>query len=89
MSKTNSKPTKAERKQMVAYDCEDCFKYYASLGLSEEEIRQKMNKCSRHRNQLEAEKEKAPDSYWDLDFPTTPEIKRRNMMKDMTKKAKN
>ena len=69
---------------MVAFDCDDCFKYYASLGLTEEQIRQKMSNCSRHRNQREAEK--PADNFWDLDFPTTPEIKRRNLMVDKTKK---
>jgi hypothetical protein len=77
--------TRAERKQLDAFDCDECTRYYQSLGLSEEQIRAKMSVCSRHRNALEAEK--TNDEYWDLDFPSTPEIKRRNLTKNCVSKS--
>lgn len=77
--------TRTERKQLTAFDCEECARYYQSLGLSDEQIEAKMKFCSRHRNAIEAEK--TTDDYWDLDFPSSPEIRRRNLTKNCVKKA--
>lgn len=87
-SKSLVNPTKvrkkAERKQINAHKCYECYNYYKTLNLSEEEIEKRMQSCSRHRSNIPPSKE--PDNFWDLDFPTEEEMEKRKMMIDTTKK---
>jgi len=75
---------KAERKQINAHDCLECYNYYKVLNLSDEEIEKRMQNCSRHRSNTPPTKES--DSFWDLDFPTEEQMQERKMMIDTTKK---
>lgn len=88
-NRTLANPTKvvrkkAERKQINAHKCYECYNYYKALNLTEEEIDKRMQNCSRHRANVAPTKE--PDNFWDLDFPSDEEILKRNMMIDETKK---
>ncbi len=51
------------------------FQYYSGLGLSEEEKQQRMKSC-RHRSRF-APPPSTPEHYWDVDFPSTQESKKR------------
>ncbi|KAF3421867.1 hypothetical protein E2986_11260 [Frieseomelitta varia] len=59
---------KLERAQMNGVSCWECKRYYASLGLSEEEIKMRQNKCSRHRT-VYNERNSTPDDFWNPLFP--------------------
>lgn len=87
--KSLAKPTKvvrkkAERKQINAHNCYECYNYYKKLNLTDEEIEQKMQNCSRHRAIVAPTKE--PDHFWDLDFPSEEEIKKRKMINEKQSK---
>lgn len=76
---------KSERAKLVASLCEDCRGYYATYKhLSEEQLQEKLQQCSRHRGQVH--KPPTPDNFWEVDFPSTPELKRRGYLKLRTKK---
>ncbi|XP_052130519.1 DNA endonuclease RBBP8-like [Frankliniella occidentalis] len=60
----------AKRKALPGQTCDNCEEYYKSAGL--EGI---VNKCSRHR--AEHPRVRTPKGMWDLDFPTTPELRAR------------
>ncbi|KZC11931.1 DNA endonuclease RBBP8 [Dufourea novaeangliae] len=62
--------SKAERAKMQGVSCWECKKYYAELGLSEREIKQRQNQCSRHRTKYN-ERESTPEGFWDPLFPDT------------------
>ncbi|XP_033361402.1 uncharacterized protein LOC117239713 [Bombus vosnesenskii] len=61
---------KSERAQMNGVSCWQCKQYYTSLGLSEEEIRMRQNKCSRHRTKYN-ERNETPEDFWNPLFPDT------------------
>ncbi|CAL1273415.1 unnamed protein product [Larinioides sclopetarius] len=74
---------KSERKQLVGYECKECEKYFADLGLSEEEKRERLNKCSRHRAKFPPPA--TPEHFWELDFPDTQECKARGYLNETQK----
>ncbi|XP_054707867.1 uncharacterized protein MAL8P1.12-like [Uloborus diversus] len=76
---------KAERRQLVGYDCKECEKYYSDLGLSEKEKQQRLKKCSRHRAKFVPPS--TPEHFWELDFPDTQECKTRGYL-NATQKMK-
>lgn len=61
---------KADRAKMSGVSCWECERYYANLGLSEEEIKLRQNQCSRHRTN-EKKKEDTPEGFWDPLFSGT------------------
>ncbi|XP_017796141.1 PREDICTED: uncharacterized protein LOC108577493 [Habropoda laboriosa] len=61
---------KSERARMTGVTCWSCKKYYANLGLSEEEIQARQNQCSRHKAK-QNEREGSPEGFWDHLFPDT------------------
>ncbi|XP_018327912.1 uncharacterized protein LOC108738823 [Agrilus planipennis] len=58
------------RQNLKGWSCKDCKKYYEALDLPEEELKEKMNKCSRHRSKFKPMND-TPVGYWDLTFPPT------------------
>ncbi|RWS08073.1 uncharacterized protein B4U79_01212 [Dinothrombium tinctorium] len=68
---------KQERNLLNGYECEDCYEYFKDLGLPEKELRQRLNKCSRHRGHFSPPK--TPEHFWEMGFPSTPECKRRGL----------
>ncbi|GFU37408.1 DNA endonuclease RBBP8 [Nephila pilipes] len=74
---------KSERKQLNAFDCRECEKYYADLGLSEEEKQKRMKNCSRHRSKFAPPA--TPEHFWELDFPDTQECKARGYLNETQK----
>ena len=61
---------RSERAKMTGVSCWECKQYYASLGLSEDEIKARQNQCSRHRT-VHNEKKDTPEGFWDPLFPDT------------------
>lgn len=43
---------KEERMKLDGWDCEQCAKYYGAIGLSPSKMKDRMNKCSRHRDKF-------------------------------------
>ncbi|GFQ71821.1 DNA endonuclease RBBP8 [Trichonephila clavata] len=74
---------KSERKQLNAFDCRECEKYYDDLGLSEEEKKKRMKNCSRHRSKFAPPA--TPEHFWELDFPDTQECKKRGYLNETQK----
>ncbi|GBN25922.1 DNA endonuclease RBBP8 [Araneus ventricosus] len=74
---------KSERKQLTGFECKECEKYFADLGLSEEEKRERLNKCSRHRAKFPPPA--TPEHFWELDFPDTQECKARGYLNETQK----
>lgn len=63
-----------ERKKLDGYACDFCQDYYDKLGLSEEELKQRMKCVSRHRGY---KRPKTPDNFWELEFPDNEECVKR------------
>ncbi|CAK9809525.1 hypothetical protein ANTPLA_LOCUS6228 [Anthophora plagiata] len=61
---------KSDRAQMTGVACWECKKYYANLGLSEEEMKARQNQCSRHKIKRN-ERESTPEGFWNPIFPDT------------------
>ncbi|XP_012142191.2 uncharacterized protein LOC100876052 isoform X1 [Megachile rotundata] len=61
---------KADRAKMSGVSCWECQRYYANLGLSEEEIKLRQNQCSRHRTN-EKKREDTPEGFWNPLFSGT------------------
>ncbi|CAL1539851.1 unnamed protein product, partial [Lymnaea stagnalis] len=62
---------KSEREKLEGFSCRECYEYYKTSGLSEEEMKQRMNQCSRHRHKFVAPA--TPEHFWSLGFPDTAE----------------
>lgn len=54
---------RSEREKMIGITCWECEKYYTNLGISEEEIKMRQNKCSRHRTTYN-ERINTPEGFW-------------------------
>ena len=61
---------KSDRAKMAGVTCWECKKYYANLGLSEEEIKARQNQCSRHRTN-EKKRGDTPEGFWNPLFSGT------------------
>ncbi|XP_012056769.1 PREDICTED: uncharacterized protein LOC105619861 [Atta cephalotes] len=60
---------KADREKLNGFDCWECRKYYQNLSLSKEELKKRLNQCSRHRHKYE--RPNTPEGFWDPEFPET------------------
>ncbi|XP_071653406.1 uncharacterized protein [Temnothorax longispinosus] len=60
---------KADRAKLNGWDCWECREYYKNLSLPEEELKKRMNQCSRHRRIYE--RPNTPEGFWDPVFPET------------------
>ena len=66
---------KNERINLKARKCNYCDQFWRSMNLSEEKLKQKLHKCSRHRYNVSPPK--TPEHFWDTDFPDIAECKTR------------
>uniref|UniRef100_T1JFB5 DNA endonuclease activator Ctp1 C-terminal domain-containing protein n=1 Tax=Strigamia maritima TaxID=126957 RepID=T1JFB5_STRMM len=64
-----------DRAKLDGFGCHQCKEYYGNLNLTEEELKKRMNNCSRHRDNHVPSN--TPEHFWDVDFPTTQESKNR------------
>src|SRR5277367_1472886 len=55
------------RKKLNGYTCIMCEKYYKTKNLNEEDYKNLLNKCSKHRAKWSPYK--TPPHFWDTDFP--------------------
>ncbi|XP_046548768.1 uncharacterized protein LOC124258729 [Haliotis rubra] len=70
---------KAERQQLKASSCQECYEYYKSKGCSEEEIQQQIQDCSRHRARYLPPS--TPEHFWSIGFPDTQECEERGYIR--------
>lgn len=68
---------KADRKQLNGYACKQCQHYYGD-NLNEAQIKERLNKCSRHR--ANNSPPTSPDHFWETDFPSSQECLERGIM---------
>ncbi|KAK0170773.1 hypothetical protein PV328_008575 [Microctonus aethiopoides] len=61
---------KTLRAKLRGWDCENCANYYEKMGLSEKELQERKDQCSRHRSNFN-ERYYTPPGLWDLRFPDT------------------
>ncbi|CAJ0575348.1 unnamed protein product, partial [Mesorhabditis spiculigera] len=76
-----------DRALMHGTDCPCCSGYYGALDLSPVSRKKRMDQISRHRY-VEKPLPSTPEHYWDLDFPSTPELERRGVIRIMGQKTK-
>ncbi|KAG5321902.1 CTIP endonuclease, partial [Pseudoatta argentina] len=69
VSKQLNMRCKADREKLNGLDCWECRKYYQNLSLSKEELKKRLNQCSRHRHKYE--RPNTPEGFWDPEFPET------------------
>ncbi|XP_045182574.2 uncharacterized protein LOC123541222 [Mercenaria mercenaria] len=60
-----------ERQKLQGHGCKECLQYYKSAGRSDEEIKQHMHQCSRHRAQYVPPD--TPPHFWSVGFIETQE----------------
>jgi hypothetical protein len=73
---------KAERKRLPARTCDECIGYYRACGLSEAEMNEKIQKCSKHRYHPDEPKEppKTPPHFWKVHLSPSPdELRHRSI----------
>ncbi|WAR17412.1 CTIP-like protein [Mya arenaria] len=58
-----------ERQKLQGHDCKQCTEYYKAAGLSDAEMKEHMNKCSRHRAKYAPPD--TPPHFWSVDFIET------------------
>ncbi|XP_015121975.1 DNA endonuclease RBBP8 isoform X2 [Diachasma alloeum] len=62
---------KNERAKLRGWSCKDCQVYYENMNLTEEELKKRMDQCSRHRSKYN-EKYNTPPGFWNPVFDNTP-----------------
>ncbi|PVD32223.1 hypothetical protein C0Q70_07655 [Pomacea canaliculata] len=70
---------KDKRRQLNGFTCQECIKYYSSIGLSKKEIAVKANHCSRHRAYYNLPR--TPENFWTVGFPDSQECEERGYQK--------
>ncbi|XP_020282057.1 uncharacterized protein LOC109853902 [Pseudomyrmex gracilis] len=60
---------KSDRAKLRGRDCWECEEYYKNLALPKEELQNRKNYCSRHRDKYE--RANTPEGFWDPEFPET------------------
>jgi len=69
--KRNATRKKSERRKLPGQVCDYCYRYYESLyrdGYTEEEIEERLNKYSKHRDKYPI-RSRTPPGFWDPVFP--------------------
>ncbi|XP_033730116.1 DNA endonuclease RBBP8-like [Pecten maximus] len=66
-----------ERRNLIGYECKECYEYYSAMGLSDEEVRQRVQTCSKHRAHYVPPE--TPPHFWSVGFPDTQECEERGM----------
>lgn len=73
---------KKDRKQLDGQTCKLCEEYYGDK-LTPEQLQERLNKCSRHRDP--DKRQLSPEHFWEVDFPTTEEcVQRGTLLVDKT-----
>jgi hypothetical protein len=73
---------KSERIKLLGYECKCCKEYYESLDLSDVELEERMNYCSRHRGNHRPPK--TPEHFWEIGFPDAQECIARGYVRATT-----
>lgn len=63
---------KADKLRLPGWSCKECQDYYQDFDLTDEELRKKMNVCSKHRNKFDPLNE-TPKGYWDVTMYSSQE----------------
>ncbi|KAL3889904.1 hypothetical protein ACJMK2_002224 [Sinanodonta woodiana] len=70
---------KDERQKLTGHSCKECYEYYKSKGLPEEDITKQIQDCSRHRAHYVPPE--TPEHFWSIGFPDTQECEDRGYIK--------
>ncbi|KRZ61337.1 DNA endonuclease RBBP8 [Trichinella nativa] len=70
--------SKQERKKLHGHSCHCCRNYVDKLYLDDEEKAKRLNEVGRHR--ALHPRPKSPEHFWDVGFPSTPEIEERSLI---------
>ncbi|KRY37316.1 DNA endonuclease RBBP8 [Trichinella spiralis] len=70
--------SKQERKKLHGHACHCCKNYVDKLYLDDEEKAKRLNEVGRHR--ALHPRPKTPEHFWDVGFPSTPEIEERSLI---------
>lgn len=63
---------KSEREKLKGFSCDACESYYKNVKLTDEELQNLLQKCSRHRATV-APPPTSPKEMWELDITGTPD----------------
>lgn len=63
---------KEERQKLQGHGCKQCVEYYKSAGRTDEEVKQHMHQCSRHRAQYV--RPDTPPHFWSVGFIDTQDL---------------
>ena len=76
--KVKTKPIrkKNEREALKGYTCRSCKAFYEALGLSQKQMNDMIQLCSRHR--FVCTPPRTPDKFWDLNFPKNNKNNKNN-----------
>ena len=74
---------KSERSKLQGFSCADCANYYSTFEMTDSQVRDKIQLCSRHR--ATHERPPTPENFWEADFPSTPECERRGYFSSKAK----
>ncbi|ESO87806.1 hypothetical protein LOTGIDRAFT_234831 [Lottia gigantea] len=64
-----------ERRKLKGHSCKECYEYYKLTGMSDEEIQNRIQDCSRHR--ADYIPPSTPEHFWSIGFPDTQECQER------------
>ncbi|XP_021343440.1 uncharacterized protein LOC110443508 isoform X2 [Mizuhopecten yessoensis] len=67
-----------ERRNLIGYECKECYEYYSAMGLGEEEIKERVQSCSKHRAHYVPPQ--TPPHFWSIGFPDTQECEERGYL---------
>ena len=66
-------------KYTTGIKCNECEEFFKALNMSEEDIKDMVHDCSRHRvfdkKEANERRNRTPPGYWDLDFITDEDVK--------------
>ena len=73
---------KKDREVLNGFDCHECRRYYASDNLTEQQLKEVLKNCSKHRHKF-APAPDTPDEFWSIRFPDTQEYIAKGYMLDV------
>lgn len=70
---------KADREKLRGFTCHECEQFYANENLNDEQRKEIINRCSKHRYK-ETPPPSTPDDFWAVSFPSTQDYVARGLM---------
>ena len=67
---------KEDRKELQGFECADCIGWFEGEDMTEEEIRAKIQKCSKHRAKFAPRRSRSPQDMWKIGIESDEEKER-------------